>query len=237
MRRGLAAFVIVLAACAGGDHPETVATTTTATTTSTTATTSDDRAPALTPEGTPLGPPGVGAAPRTPDPALGCAGLAAAGSHTESCAAAGAFTALVERADGSGALIAWVFEDAGGVETPVLSAVGQDEWATVTTGTVDLDDDGGDELLFGFRTMGTGDYLSIDIVSGGAVVAHVAELAQGSAQFVAGRLDTWSAVYGPDDPNCCPSSILHQSIEYSGNGYRVVAAESLPPDAGQPSQL
>ena len=89
----------------------------------------------------------------------------------------------------------------------------------------------------GFRVEGTGGYLSVDIITEGEVVANIRELPQGSVRFESGRLETWSAQYEPDDAACCPSAVLHQTIELQAGAYRVVASESLPPEASEPSML
>jgi hypothetical protein len=97
--------------------------------------------------------------------------------------------------------------------------------------------DGTENLVFGFRDLGSGSILSLDLVHGPGAVAVHQDLSHGAARSAAGQLDTWAGVLGSGDPNCCPSFFLHDTIRFIGGTWRIAAQVSVPASAVPPSQL
>jgi hypothetical protein len=205
----------------------------------TTATTAP--APTPTTDGAALGPEVTGDGSRfslatdtAPQPlhdaADPCAGAGDAGFAVDACVTAQGMVGLVEH-DPSGVRRAAVLQTAGADRIPRLVAdSGAGELSSVAVVGADVDGDGADELVFGFRTAGTGQFLDIDAVDATAeVVLHRDALPKGEAMPAAGRLDTWTAVYAEGDPDCCPSSFQHETIELVDGAYHLTASEAVDP--------
>ncbi|MDQ1396358.1 MAG: hypothetical protein QOG64_1617 [Acidimicrobiaceae bacterium] len=91
--------------------------------------------------------------------------------------------------------------------------------------------------LFGFRRPGTGDILELDLVDDqGPVKVHL-EAEQGSVRVTGGQLEVWSAVYGPQDPTCCPSAFTRQVIQRRGSQWVGSSQQQMDPANVPPSQL
>lgn len=182
-------------------------------------------------------------------PAAACPALAEPGYGAE-CGTAGDLVWLIESSRDTGGLRVTVFEPAGpGTVRPALGVVddgpdGAVRFAAITARAVDVSGDGVDELVVGFRGQGSGGSLDVDVVGhseggperGGPdaeVVVH-RTLDQGQATATAGRLDLWSAVYGPGDARCCPSVWRHEVVTFVDGAWRVVASTderlSAPPE-------
>jgi hypothetical protein len=155
------------------------------------------------------------------------------------CEVSGSSVGLVEKQDGTGGLFGWVLHRNGSTLTPVLIAPDPDAalWSGISLVTADLDGDHVKELVFGFRSQGSGGLLSIDVVSGDAVKAHLGDLPQGAATVAPGALDTWSAVYAAADPVCCPSALQHLLIHGRRGVYTVAKDEQVAPGSAPKSQL
>jgi hypothetical protein len=94
-----------------------------------------------------------------------------------------------------------------------------------------LDGTPGQELVIGFRNLATASYLQLEVIgAAGTVVAHET-LDHGRASVSAGAIDTWTAEFGPDDPNCCPGSYLHQQIVFRAGAWRVLTIGTVGPMA------
>jgi hypothetical protein len=121
---------------------------------------------------------------------------------------------------------------ADGLATPTL-VVDDDgtQFAAVTAVPGDIDGRPGDELVVGFRSQGSSAYLDLDVVGGdGTVVAH-RSLDKGRAEPATDGVRTWSARFGPDDDNCCPSAYQAEQLVFDGTRWRL--APSVLVDADQ----
>jgi hypothetical protein len=203
--------------------------------------------PVVTGAGAVLRPP---AAPdhRIQDPS-GCQSLADPGWGDVKCGtartAAAALTWLTEARPGPAGAAAtrtYVFKakgQAGTGQDVVLEAL-DDNAANFTAVNARVDDvaaDGHQQILFGFRSQGTAERLLVDLVTGDGVVSIHRDLVQGSARTAPGQLDTWSAVLGPGDPTCCPSSFEHDTIRYIQGAWRIAAQATSAPNEVPPSQV
>jgi hypothetical protein len=152
-----------------------------------------------------------------------------------------------------GERLVWLVErgPSGGMRAYVLRAVGGDRWAVVLAvlddaggriaradaRVLDVSGDGADEIVFGFRLHGTSEALSVDVVDGPRPVVAHRDLLHGSARVSAGQLDTWSAEFPGNEPNCCPPSFRHDVIRVRAGRWTVVSSASVPPASVPPSQL
>jgi hypothetical protein len=239
------AAVLLLAGCgrAGGAAPTTTdsATSTSIPTTAPTTTSTTDAA-AVGPEVTGDGSRFALAPDTAPQPlddtADPCAGAGDGGFTVDACVATQDMVGLVEH-DGSGVHRAVVFQTAGADRIPRLVADSEaGELSSLTVVGADIDGDGDDELVFGFRTAGTGQFLDIDAVDAGAeVVLHRDALPKGEATLAPGRLDTWAAVYAEGDPDCCPNSFQQETIEFVAGAYRLTASAAVDPSAVPKGEL
>jgi hypothetical protein len=102
--------------------------------------------------------------------------------------------------------------------------------------------DGGPFLLVGYRSLGSGSDLAYDAIAfprGGRVrvVAHRAELTQGSVKVGRAGIVDYGAALGPSDAACCPSRFTRTSIAWSSGAFRITAQGSVPPSAVPASDL
>ena len=129
---------------------------------------------------------------------------------------------------------AYVFMGSGGaVWKSVLEAVDPDgsRWQSVVGVAVDLSDDGGDEVVFGFRGVGSS-LLGVDLVEApGKVTAH-RYLSRGSGRVSTGQLNTWSATGAS-----ASSPFDHDVIRWVDGGWRVVLRSQTAAADVPPSQL
>ena len=105
-------------------------------------------------------------------------------------------------------------------------------YANVTVFAADVTGDGADEVLFGYRSEGTGQILDVDIVGTGRdgaplVLAHD-QLYKGSLLARHGRIVTYTPVYRANDPNCCPTWIERDTIRFRNGAFRVQAGPRTP---------
>lgn len=189
-------------------------------------------------------PPGV---QRRTEDASGCASLSDAGWGNVQCgsahAAGATLTWLTEQrpgASGVPAIRAYVFRSGGGADQTLILEAANDQRVAFSAVKVRVDaiaGDGYQDIAFGFHLPGSSARLLVDVVHGpGTVVVH-RDLYDGVARTAPGQLDTWSAVLGPNDANCCPSSYEHDTIRYTSGAWRIVAQASVPPSEVPPSQL
>jgi hypothetical protein len=103
-------------------------------------------------------------------------------------------------------------------------------WSAITVRPV------GDALAVGFRDQGSGQFLAIDLVDPDGTVGASVRLDHGRATVTGDRLETWSARFGPDDPNCCPSAWVHQVLANSTGGWIVASEDQVdqPPEGDFP---
>jgi hypothetical protein len=227
--------------------PVTTAPTSSSTTSTTVAPTTAPPAtaapsPPLSAQGAVLQLPGA-SPPRTFDEGVGCASLADRGPWSTEC---GTVTAggvdlawMVAEHDGTDELRAYLFRRLVGNQwTIALSAVDEArDFAGVVVRAADVSGDGQPEVVYGFRHQGTGQILELDVVEApGRVVVH-RELDKGTAVAAEGRLEDWTAQFGPDDPNCCPSSFLYSVIRFDGSAWRVVEKRQVAPDQQPPGDF
>jgi hypothetical protein len=181
-----------------------------------------------------------------------CQALVAAGSLGE-CGevpvAGGRVIWLVERsatAAGATSIRARVLTfvpDAGGwVEWLQAADPTGDRWTDVNVVPSDLTGDGLPELLVGFRGGDELQTLEYDVVGydqGGLprVLAHPEAAARGVVVLSSGGLQEFAAEYPSGEPACCPPSYLRRTIAYDDGFFRVIASETVPPNAVPASQL
>jgi hypothetical protein len=148
--------------------------------------------------------------------------------------------------DGSSAFTARVFTfvpDAGGwVEWLQASDPAGDLWSDVNVLPADLTGDGVPELLFGFRQVDEPLTLEYDIVGYDQngipqVVAHPNDAARGSVVVAGGEILEYAAQYPNGEPACCPPSFLRRTIAFEQGFFRVIATETVLPNAVPASQL
>ena len=147
---------------------------------------------------------------------------------------------LVGRHRGTGALRAYVFRRLVGNQwTVALSAADDDgvEFAGIVVRVEDVSGDGRPDIVFGIRHQGTGQILELDVVEAPGQVTLHRELDKGTAAVAPGQLEDWAAQFGPEDPNCCPSSFLHTVIRVEGGAWRAVAQEQVDPNSQPPGDF
>ena len=147
---------------------------------------------------------------------------------------------LTEKKPGPGASQAWRayvahFSYGHGVWDTDLSYA-DDTGSTVSSITYvfkDMNGDGVDEVVFGFRLLGSGSGLTYDLVDGlfGHVkVAVERQLSHGQANVQNTGITDWDAYFGPSDPNCCPSYFNQSTVVWSSSssGWVVIAGPHVP---------
>jgi hypothetical protein len=212
------------------------------TTAASTATTSTTAPPALSGSGAVL------VAPASPDhrafvAGASCQTLVDEGWSVVGCGAIrakGVVLTWLTESRPTGGTRAYVFGPGGaGTEEVVLETL-DDQGARFAGVNVRIDSIAGDatqDLVVGFRNLGSGSILSVDMVQGPGVVAVHQDLSHGAARSATGQLDTWAGVVAPGDPNCCPSSFLHDTIRFLDGAWRIAVDVTVPANAVPPSQL
>jgi hypothetical protein len=96
-------------------------------------------------------------------------------------------------------------------------------FADVQAKVADVTGDGKDELLVGYRSSGTGQFLDYDLVGttdDGTPTVEVHErLDHGSVVVRSHHLVTYSPVYGHNDANCCPHWIRRDTVGFSRGAF------------------
>jgi hypothetical protein len=104
--------------------------------------------------------------------------------------------------------------------------------ANVEAKVEDVTGDGKDEIVFGYRSAGTGGFLEFDVVLPddelGAVVAAHERLAKGTVVVKPGKIVTYDAIYDANDATCCPTFIERSVIKYKKGKFRVAAVRDIP---------
>lgn len=200
-------------------------------------------APVISADGALLKSPEEGAEERELDPDDGCVSLADRG-YKPACGLArtsgGELIWLTEQKESApGSLRAYVFKKSGTLWTPLLFAedASRTNWVEITSKVFDISGDGKDEILFGFRLQGSSTFLEIDAVDGSGQVVFHRSLNKGRAKAYGGRLEDWSAQFGPGEANCCPSSFLHSVIRFDSGRWRLAASDSVKPETLPTSDL
>lgn len=97
--------------------------------------------------------------------------------------------------------------------------------ATVTATIRDVTGDGGEELVVGYRSEGTGHFLDVDIVGtapdGAARVLAHDRLHHGIVVVRPGRMVTHTPVYRARDGNCCPTWIVRSTVRFVDGEFQV----------------
>jgi hypothetical protein len=112
-------------------------------------------------------------------------------------------------------------------------------FAAVDVAQADLTGDGRPELLVGYRSAGTGQFLAYDVVTYEAgqlpeVAAHREGLSKGSLAIEGVTLVDYSAVYRAEEGNCCPSTTVRTTIGFEGAVFRVSDVAEVPIDEQPP---
>jgi hypothetical protein len=126
---------------------------------------------------------------------------------------------------------AWLIDLAYPAADDNPAAPGSREFAAVTVKGADLTGDGKAELVFGFRSSGSGAILAYDVVTdhGDAPARVVAsrDLAHGQASIANGLITDYAAQYPNNEPNCCPAYVQESTVYWSRDGFRAVAGERV----------
>lgn len=145
--------------------------------------------------------------------------------------------ARIGRAPG-GSTIVTVARVQGGRATPTLRyAPALDAREEVELVVGDVDGRPGEEIVVGVRSPGSGSILEVDVIGGTGEVLFHRDLEQGGARLVPGGLEDAAARYGPDDPNCCPSSFTVSVVAFDGVRWRVASTRTVEPTAVPPSDF
>lgn len=170
-----------------------------------------------------------------------CDGLAPRGDQVQCGTGKGATADLVWVVDHrrKGGTSVQVLKSSGQRFTPVLGANDPDgsAWSTVDVEAADIGGPPGDELLVGFRSPTTNGLLQVDVVGGNGTVLFHRELEQGRAEATGGSYQDWSAQFGPNDPNCCPSVYRHAVIAFVNGNWREVQGADVPPSEAPKGQF
>jgi hypothetical protein len=110
-------------------------------------------------------------------------------------------------------------------------------FANVAVRAHDVTGDGRPELLVGYRSGGTGQFESYDVVtyetgSGLEVAAHRGGLHKGSVAFEATTIVDYSA--DEESPECCPTQARRTVIAFSEGAFRVTGVRDVPIDEQPP---
>jgi hypothetical protein len=105
-------------------------------------------------------------------------------------------------------------------------------FANVTAKVADVTGDGKPELLIGYRSEGTGQFLDVDIVSTKAdgtpaVLAHE-RLDHGVIKLENAHIVTYSPVYEKNDANCCPTFSERDTIRWRNSAFHVERGPRTP---------
>lgn len=109
----------------------------------------------------------------------------------------------------------------------------------ITVRAGDLTGDGKAELVFGFRSEGSGAYLAYDIVGEGpgavpAVVASRSGLSHGQVALGSGALTEYVAAYPAGEPECCPAYFDRGVVRWVAGSFALSPAGPVPaPGPGQ----
>ena len=132
-----------------------------------------------------------------------------------------------------------VFSLLDGLATEVL-AFDDDtgvQFAGATAMQGDVDGHPGEELVVGFRALGSSAFLELDVVNGqGSVVAH-RSLDHGRAALAADGVDTWVAQFGPTDDNCCPGVFVAERLTFVDSQWRLTPSTLVPADQVPPGDF
>jgi hypothetical protein len=110
-------------------------------------------------------------------------------------------------------------------------------YAQVTAKVADVTGDGHDEVVFGYRSEGTGQILDFDVVGtdpGGTprVLAHE-QVYKGNVRTRGGRLVTYAPIYRRNDANCCPTWIQRDDITFRDGEFHVRKVWKVPAKRAQ----
>lgn len=105
-------------------------------------------------------------------------------------------------------------------------------FANVTAKVADITGDGKPELIIGYRSEGTGQFLAVDIVGtksdGTAVVLAHENLDHGVVRLERGRIVQYTPVYEKNDANCCPTFIERDTIRWRGGAFHLERGPRTP---------
>ena len=112
-------------------------------------------------------------------------------------------------------------------------------FANVSVKAVDVTGDGRPELLVGYRSGGTGQFETYDVVTYEQgrqleVAAHRPRLHKGSVALEGTTIVDYSA--DEQSPECCPARARRTAIAFNGGEFRVTEAGDVPIDQ-QPADL
>jgi hypothetical protein len=98
-------------------------------------------------------------------------------------------------------------------------------------------DPGRAEVVFGFRSVGTGQYLSYDVVTDSpngspTVGASRQGLAKGQATVASGGITEYAAAYPNNEPTCCPAYFEKHTVELRAGSFRLLDDGQVPQAAG-----
>lgn len=203
-----------------------------ATTAATTPTTPPDpTGPVVSNQGAELGPPNPAPAPvALPGD---CHELAQPGTTVDCGRGSGGSAGLlwvVRHGPASSAEVD-IYRVSGNQATMVLTAKPSDpsSWTGVQAFAADIGGPPGAEIVVGYRLSGTGGQLHVDAVGGDGSVLFHRELDQGRVDTTGGVYRDWTAEFGPDDPNCCPSVYTASTVAFVNGQWRVGSQAQVPP--------
>jgi len=118
------------------------------------------------------------------------------------------------------------------LQAPVTEGYTGALFADVSARVADVTGDDEPEVLFGYRSEGTGHILDLDVVgfdSAGApsVLAHE-QLYRGTVLVKSDRLVTFTPVYRRADGNCCPTWIERGVVKFEDGAFRVHPGKRTP---------
>ncbi|MEO9223553.1 MAG: hypothetical protein ABI276_01025 [Acidimicrobiales bacterium] len=124
-----------------------------------------------------------------------------------------------------------IYRVAGSQATAVLSAADPTgtSWTRVSAFSADIGGPDGPEVMIGYRLAGTGGQLHIDVVGADGQLLFHRETDQGQVLVSDGVYHDWSAQFGPDDANCCPSAYVAETVDFVGGQWRVGHHALVPP--------
>ncbi len=127
----------------------------------------------------------------------------------------------IYRVDGVRAFLALTADDPSG-----------SSWEKVGVLAAGIGGPGGRAVVVTYQLGGTGGQLHVDVVGsidGEPTVMFHRELDQGRVDTSGGVYRDWSAKFAPDDPNCCPSVFVAETVDYIGGRWRVGHHVEVPP--------
>ena len=142
---------------------------------------------------------------------------------------------VTQGASGRWIAVVWQ-EQAPDAWIPLLRLI-EDEpgtWSGVTLTTGNIDSGPNDELVSGIRNVGTGQFLTVEIIDIRSdtprVVARVPELHKGSAQLAPEGVYLYNAV--GDGPECCPTGFDQTLLTSTDDGWVLAeGASGISPDS------